>query len=300
MMKNRNATALPHGVQIIVWAAGLFLCGCAAVPPPAAPPAAEQPTALPTPPPVGDGKFYLDDGPPPDYSAAQLAAIPDATPRREKIPAGRNRPYTTQWGQHYRPYLEIKPHHERGHASWYGRRYHGRKTASGEIYDMFKMTAAHPILPIPSYARVSRPDNGTSVVVRVNDRGPFLGGRIIDLSFAAAHRLGMAKAGTAEVVVEAIVLSPEIPPAEPPAAETPAATSPPVYLQLGAFAVADNAEKMRRRFVEEGLGAHAHKIESLKGKHVFLVGPYSDRPAARQASAELCARGWCDAWIYAP
>lgn len=298
MMHTGMFPTLPHELSlkiIIVLVAALSLCGCASAPPDDTS-GSEQPLATPQiSPPSGGGKFYLDDGPPPEYSPEALAAIPDAVPRREKIHPGRNRPYTTQWGQHYRPYSQLKPHYERGHASWYGRRYHGRKTASGETYDMFKMTAAHPFLAIPSYVRVSRAGSDKSVVVRVNDRGPFLGGRIIDLSFAAANRLGIVDSGTAEVIVEAI-LPPEEPLATPPATDTASA----VYLQLGAFALAENAENMRRRFVEEGLGLHAHKIAVREDKHVFLAGPYPNRAAAQNAAAVLCAKGWCDSWIHIP
>jgi rare lipoprotein A len=90
-------------------------------------------------------------------------------------------------------------------ASWYGKRYHGQKTSSGELYDMYAMSAAHPTLPIPSYARVTNITNGRSVVVRINDRGPFRGARIIDVSYVAAHKLGFIRAGQAQVEVEAIV-----------------------------------------------------------------------------------------------
>jgi rare lipoprotein A len=99
----------------------------------------------------------------------------------------------------------LQPFRQRGMASWYGKRYHGQKTSSGEVYDMYAMTAAHPTLPIPSYARVTNLANGRSVVVRINDRGPFRGTRIIDVSYVAAHKLGFIQAGQAQVDVEAVV-----------------------------------------------------------------------------------------------
>src|SRR4029450_1685465 len=116
----------------------------------------------------------------------------------------------------------LKAYRERGIASWYGRKFHGQKTSIGETYDMFAMTAAHPTLPLPSYARVTNVANGKSVVVRVNDRGPFLHDRLIDLSYAAAYRLGVAQKGTALVEVEAIIpgetivtaAAPPLPPVE--------------------------------------------------------------------------------------
>ena len=149
------------------------------------------------------GGYYLDDGPganPP----ADLDAIPDAVPRVEPLRAASNRSYAVL-GREYVPATALKPYHEVGIASWYGRKYNGQRTSTGEIYDMYAMTAAHPTLPLPSYARVTSLATGKSVVVRVNDRGPFLHGRIIDLSYAAAYRLGIAKNGSGEVAVDAIL-----------------------------------------------------------------------------------------------
>ena len=108
-------------------------------------------------------------------------------------------------GKSFTPMTALQPFRQRGVASWYGKRYHGQKTSSGEVYDMYAMTAAHPTLPIPSYARVTHAGNGKSVVVRINDRGPFHAGRVIDLSYVAAYKLGFVQAGSAEVVVESIV-----------------------------------------------------------------------------------------------
>ena len=134
----------------------------------------------------------------------RVRKIPDAVPRNEPFHRYANRPYTV-FGHTYVPVLDKEPTKERGLASWYGRMFHGRKTASGEVYDMFAMTAAHKTMPIPSFARVTNVKNGQSVVVRINDRGPFHAGRIIDLSYAAAYRLGYVNAGSARVEVEAII-----------------------------------------------------------------------------------------------
>jgi rare lipoprotein A len=153
--------------------------------------------------PPRSGGYYKDDGPdanPP----ANLAAIPDAVPRSEPLHKYANRPYEV-FGKKYVPLASVQPFSQRGTASWYGKRFHGQKTSSGETYDMYKMTAAHPTLPIPSYARVTHVANGKSVVVRINDRGPFHGGRIIDLSYVAAYKLGYVGAGSAQVQVEALV-----------------------------------------------------------------------------------------------
>jgi len=134
---------------------------------------------------------------------AGLAQVPDAEPRIEAIRSGGpNKPYEAL-GRAYVPMTEDRPFVERGLASWYGRKFQGRRTSSGEPYDMYKMTAAHPTLPIPSYARVRNPANGREVVVRINDRGPFEPGRIVDLSYTAALKLDVLR-GVAPVEVERI------------------------------------------------------------------------------------------------
>jgi rare lipoprotein A len=131
--------------------------------------------------------------------------VPDAEPRVEALRSGGpNKPYTVL-GESYTPVTGDRALREKGLASWYGRKFHGRPTASGEPYDMYAMTAAHATLPIPSYARVTSLANGRSVIVRVNDRGPFHSGRLIDLSYAAANKLGYAGVGSAQVEVEAIM-----------------------------------------------------------------------------------------------
>ena len=149
------------------------------------------------------GGYYKDDGPH-ERPPAGLDAVANATPRAEPLHRHANRPYTV-FGKDYRPLASVQPFRQRGLASWYGKRFHGQKTSSGEPYDMYKMTAAHPTLPIPSYARVTNLANGRSVVVRINDRGPFHAGRVIDLSYVAAYKLGYIAAGSAQVEVEAIV-----------------------------------------------------------------------------------------------
>jgi rare lipoprotein A len=147
------------------------------------------------------GGYYKDDGP---GDSARLASIPDANPRAEPLHRFANRPYEAM-GRKYVPLTQVGIYKQRGTASWYGKRFHGSPTSSGEKYDMYKMSAAHPILPIPSYARVTNLANGRSVVVRVNDRGPFHSGRSIDLSYAAAWKLGYLAQGSARVEIEQIV-----------------------------------------------------------------------------------------------
>jgi rare lipoprotein A len=140
------------------------------------------------------------DGPPLQVPP-NLHRTPDARPRIEPVRAGGpNKPYEVL-GRRYVPFTDDRPLQETGGASWYGRKFHGRPTSSGEPYDMFAMTAAHKTMPIPSYARVRNPANGREIVVRINDRGPFADGRVIDLSYVAALRLGVL-AGVAPVQVQ--------------------------------------------------------------------------------------------------
>ena len=148
------------------------------------------------------GGYYQDDGPG-DHPPPNLDQIADAEPKPEKLARAANNPYSV-FGQQYVPYKTLAPYRQRGVGSWYGRKFHGQRTSSGEAYDMYAMSAAHTTLPIPSYARVTNLANGRSAIVRINDRGPFHSGRIIDLSYAAAYKLGYADAGSASVEVESI------------------------------------------------------------------------------------------------
>ena len=239
--------------------------------------------------PAKGGGYYKDDGPG-DSVPGNLDAIPDAQPRAEPLHRFANRPYSVL-GQDFVPYQELKPYKARGIGSWYGRKFHGQKTSIGETYDMFAMTAAHPTLPLPSYARVTNLANGRTVVLRVNDRGPFLGGRLIDLSYAAAWKLGYIGAGSAQVEVESVmpgdapnntqfasapVATPVLEKAgaraeagaiapDPIAAIATASTLPPaeatalpevqelrgIFLQLGAFGSLENAESFRARLLRQ-------------------------------------------------
>ena len=149
------------------------------------------------------GGYYKDDGPdanPP----SNLDAVPDAVPKLEPFASGPNKPYAAL-GKNYTPDKTGGAYRAQGLASWYGKKFHGNPTSTGERYDMYAMTAAHTTLPIPSYVRVTRVATGKTVVVRVNDRGPFHDNRIIDLSYVAAHKLGVLKPGSAEVIVERIM-----------------------------------------------------------------------------------------------
>jgi len=188
-MRAFGVQSLPRGM-LAALALGLLLAGCGSAPKPAG----DRPS-LPRTAPSADS-----DGPganPP----SDLAGLPDAEPRIDPIrPGGANKPYQAL-GRDYVPITRDVPFSERGLASWYGRKFHGRRTANGETYDMYAMTAAHPTLPLPSYARIRNPANGREVVVRINDRGPFHAGRIVDLSYAAALRLDLLR-GVAPVELE--------------------------------------------------------------------------------------------------
>ncbi len=221
------------------------------------------------------GGFYMDDGPG-DRAPPNLDAIADAVPRNEPLNRFANRPYK-QFGKEYVPLTSVQPFRQRGSASWYGKRYHGKKTSVGETYDMYAMTAAHPTLPIPSYARVTHARNGKSVVVRINDRGPFLGGRIIDLSYAAAYRLGYIQAGSAEVEVEAVVPG-----------ETRSSKSEGVYVQLGAFSSRENAESLRARLAREMASLRDSAQVLMSGNLWRLqVGPYRSQEDARPVAERI-------------
>jgi rare lipoprotein A len=173
-------------------------------PPSSVPGNAVTPIAEPKP---GSGGYYLDDGPG-ENAPANIDSIPSATLKTEQPYERANQPYSAL-GQKYTPMTSYVPYKKQGIASWYGKRFHGKKTSTGDIYDMYAMSAAHTVLPIPSYAKVTNPVNGRSVIVRINDRGPFKHDRLIDLSYAAAFQLRLIKQGSGLVEVETIDTSPE-------------------------------------------------------------------------------------------
>ncbi len=281
--------------HLFVLAALMALVGCGGgvtTKPEAPPPKQETPKAE-TPP--KKGGYYLDDGPG-DNPPANLDEIPDAVPRYEPLQSRFNRPYSAL-GTNYTPMTEYQPYKARGLASWYGKRYHGRKTSTGEIYYMYGMSAAHATLPIPSYARVTNPANGKSVVVRINDRGPFHKERLIDLSYAAAHRLGIAAGGSGMVEVEAIdtrspeqvsVLKTPAQPAPEPVAQqkNPVASGP--YVQAGAFRGRENAEQMMDKLRQNGLVGDV-TMENWYNNGIYRVrlGPYSSRDEAERAAVAI-------------
>lgn len=224
----------------------------------------------------GKGGYYKNDGPPRGISASELAKIPDAVPKKEPLSKTGNNSYKAL-GKKYHPMKTARGFKERGIASWYGKKFHGRRTSSGDKYDMFSMTAAHRVLPLPSYVSVSNLKNGKSVVVKVNDRGPFLHNRVIDLSYAAAYKLGIVATGTGLVEVAALDLNA---PKQTAISKVPVSSRTvsgvKLFVQFGAFSIKSNAENLRRRLYGDGfnpimeLGVH-------DGRHIYRVrtGPYS-------------------------
>jgi rare lipoprotein A len=250
------------------------------------------------------GGYYQDDGPG-DSAPDNLDAIPDAVPRMEPLHRFANNPYSVL-GRDYVPLRARQPYRERGVASWYGRKFHGQKTSSGERYDMYGMTAAHPTLPIPSYVRVTNPANGKSVVVRVNDRGPFHSGRLIDLSYTAAWKLGYI--GNGSTPVEVVAIQPGVEsvvaraPEEDPIARfanlpEPAAPPPPLpteargtFVQLGAFGNPDNAEAFRAHVARElDWAGDTLRTQVAGNLHRVQLGPFASRTEADDVAEKIRA-----------
>ena len=250
----------------------LVLAGCASTPKQA--------------PPSKGPSYYADDGPPESIPPG-LADVPDAVPKDEPYHKYANRPYTV-FGRTYVPVLNKEPTKERGIASWYGKKFQGQKTSSGEPYDMFAMTAAHPTLPIPSYAKVTNLKNGKSVVVRINDRGPFHSNRIIDLSYAAASKIGIAGPGSGMVEVERVfgpaplAATPVAPPAQP-IVETNMVVEDDrrLWLQLGAFTSRESAEAFRDKAARDLSWNHEPlDVSPREGLYRVRLGPYATRTEA--------------------
>ncbi len=256
-----------------------------------------------------NGGYYKDDGP--GENTPNIDAIPNAIPKAEVPLARANKPYKAL-GQSYTPMTEYKPYKASGTASWYGRRYHGQKTASGEVYDMYAMTAAHTILPLTSYATVTNPANGKSVIVRINDRGPFLHDRLIDLSYAAAYKLGLVAKGSGFVEVEAIDTSASAMLKMPVtlqastvlgATQVPAASEnsavnntqqasltpkPGIYLQAGAFKSRENADKLSQKITQQNLDLNVTMQTWYNaGTYRVWLGPFASKQDALTAAPTL-------------
>ncbi len=239
------------------------------------------------------------------------SGLTDAVPRYEAPRrAGNKSPYQV-WGKSYRVVDSNDGYVARGTASWYGQKFHGHKTSNGEVFDMYTMSAAHKSLRIPSYARVTNLDNGRSVVVRVNDRGPFHGDRLIDLSYAAAKKLGYQSRGTARVEVAAITVAPDgsmflagerfdpkggaaVTPAPEPVVNKAGTSRQALFVQLGAFSSRDPAEAMQVR--AKGVlqsPVRVREVTTGSGRfHRVQVGPFSSENDARYAQNLLESSGF--------
>ncbi|HXQ30571.1 MAG TPA: septal ring lytic transglycosylase RlpA family protein [Steroidobacteraceae bacterium] len=265
-------------MPVAVLAGVLALAACGGpprrpAPPPAAVPPPPAATAAPAPAP-----------PAARPSDAQLLEVPDAVPRAEPRARFGNPPFYEVFGQRYTVLADSRGYLERGVASWYGPDFHGGRTSTGEPYDMYTMTAAHRTLPLPAYARVTNLSNGRSVIVRINDRGPFKANRIIDLSYAAALRLDIVREGTSLVEVQAL---------EPEGAPPPPPRPTELYAQAGAFAVQANAARLRERLLFGGIGNVFLRTDDAGDRPLYRVriGPIDTVAAFDALVAHLKALG---------
>ena len=264
-----------------------MLTGCASVP-------SFKNESISTPSKKGGG-YYLDDGPG-DHPPENIDAIPDATPKVEPFNARANQPYIALDNK-YTPMTSFYPYKERGIASWYGKRYHGKKTSIGEYYDMYSMTGAHTILPIPCYVRVTNTENGKSVIVRINDRGPFKKDRLIDLSFAAAYKLRLSDKGSGPVEVELIdprqfnalkktpdvitekIKEKEVIPTQVKSEEN--STNEPLYIQAGAFKNEKNADLLLKQLTDMRLeNTPPFKKQFSEDLFHVVIGPFNSKDEA--------------------
>jgi len=222
-----------------------------------------------------------------------IDAIPDAVPKPEPRSAHGNPPFYDVLGKRYFVLGTAANYVERGVASWYGPTFHGERTSNGESYDMYGMTAAHKTLPLPTYARVTNLRNGRSVVVRINDRGPFVANRLIDLSYTAAAKLDMLREGTTLVEVRALV------PGQPDTLTRASETPPPVlYVQVGAFADERNARRAVERLRSAGLtNAFVRAPAADRNDRLYRVrvGPVTSVSAFDQLAARLASIGFANA-----
>jgi len=227
-------------------------------------------------------------------------SIPDASPQVEPLSKTGNPASYVVDGQRYFVNLDLQEHSETGIASWYGTKFHGNLTSSGEPYDMYKMTAAHKTLPLPSYVSVKNLGNGKKVIVKVNDRGPFVDGRIIDLSYAAAQKLGVVRNGTAEVEIEVLTTPQTTSSTENLDQIAYVKNSPQKYfVQLGAFSEINNAEKFRDRLASQSIEPAIIKTYSdSNGEfHKVQVGPISNTNELQLIQSRLADLGYTQIYI---
>jgi rare lipoprotein A len=245
--------------------------------------------------PTKPGGYYLDDGPE-ENPPSNLDEIPDATPKLEPLNPRNSKPYQAL-GQRFTPMTSYQPFKQSGIASWYGKRFHGKKTASGDTYNMYAMSAAHPTLPLPSYVKVTNPSNNRTVIVRVNDRGPFKHNRIIDLSYAAAHKLRIVSSGSALVNIEAVDVQAYLA-EKKQTTETSSEPSDNVlsstenieqfFVQVGAFKFETNANGLKQKLQKLGIADNT-QINHVYNKqlHRLKLGPYLSKAKAQLVAAEI-------------
>lgn len=282
-----NCRVRPHWAGMLLLA---VLCGCAheATRPGAADSAPREDLSL------SQSQRYqqTDDGSPENAAIAAIAKLNEPVPKVEPRSRYGNKPEYSVRGKTYHVLDSSHGYKARGTASWYGTKFHGHLTSSLEPYDMYKFSAAHKTLPLPTYARVTNLDNGKSVIVRINDRGPFHDHRLIDLSYAAAVRIGIWKQGTGRVEVEAIdPRSAELP---PPPTVSAQLKGPRVYLQAGAFTDVANAQELASRLRELQLGAPVRVVPGMVDGREWQrvrLGPLSNALEADQLNQQLTQLG---------
>lgn len=273
--------------NMLVLAAALLLSACSSHPNRRSSPNAAPPNE--------------DYAPAADEIPEDVAKTPDAVPQEAPLSKSGNPKTYTVFGENYTVMESAAGFRQRGYASWYGKKFHGRKTSSGERYNMYGMTGAHKNLPLPTYVRVTNLGNGKTTVIKVNDRGPFHSERIIDLSYAAAAKLGIIGHGTAMVEIEVVTSggqSTPAPPATPGTAEMmPIARS--GYLQVAAYKDPINAVALREELQQHGIGPVEIRITDGQRTtlHQVVVGPFNGEPAAVATLKQLSERSLRAEWI---
>jgi rare lipoprotein A len=221
-----------------------------------------------------------------------LSHVADAVPRHEPFSKYGNPPSYEVFGQRYHTLKSNIGYREKGIASWYGKKFHGQRTSSGEPYNMYSMTAAHKTLPLPTYARVTNLNNGSSVIVKINDRGPFHDNRLIDLSYAAATRLGIVGNGTGLVEVEAIDTRRRPSVTQTAAAVSTPETKPALYLQAGAFSSRNNAEQLRARLKDLPAAIYESRHRERESAiYRVRIGPIDSVEEADRIASTVGSRG---------
>lgn len=245
------------------------------------------------------GRASNDDyAPSADEIPEDVLNTPDAVPTNEPRSKNGNPKTYTVFGETYSVMRSAAGFKQRGYASWYGKKFHGRKTANGETYDIFAMTAAHKTLPLPTFVRVTNLGNGKTVIVRVNDRGPFHSDRIIDLSYTAAAKLGVIGHGTAQVEIAAITPGDDIPEPPPPSKAEMVPVTRSGYLQVAAYKDPINAIALRDELRRNDIGPLEIRIgDGNPPIHRLMVGPFENEQAAATTRQQLADRSLKAIWI---